>query len=490
MMLIMGITLYTSRVVLGVLGIDNFGIYDVVGGMVVLFSFLSGTVTGATQRFLCVALGRRDREEIRSVFASSLTAYLIMSVAIVVLGETIGLWAVSHWLSFPPGREGAAITVYQITILTTVFSMMRMPYQAAIIAYEKMGFFAWSSVLEAALRLAILYPLYHIDTDKLVVYAWLMCGVSLVLGVMYVVYVQRSFPDCRTRPDRTRLGEILAFTGWSSFSSLANIGSRQMMSFMLNFFYGVAINAAVGIMNQVSNAVYGFIQNFQTAINPPLTKHYAAGERQEVVSMLYSVSRLSYYLLLVLSMPLMFYIEAVLSLWLAQVPRYTGALCVLSLLALYFNTFGGPVWTIMQATGRIRRYQLYISSVTLLTIPLFWLMLYVGLPPYLVVIPTLMANVTVVFIGLQMIKRDVGFRLRTYMRRVVWPCLATSALLAAIIMLWGLLGLTESLHGWPYLIVNLSVGYSISLAVVWWVGLGSDERAHILEMIKNRLHIK
>lgn len=487
MILIMGITLYTARIIIAALGVDNFGIYSIVGGLVVLFAFLSGSISGATQRYLCVAMGRGNDEETRQVFSSSLLVYVLLCLLIVVLGETVGLWLVATKLSFPPGRHAAAMIVYQATIITTVLSLLRTPYQAAIIAHERMGFFAWSSILEAALKLLILIPLFHLDGDKLVVYAWLVCAVNLLLGGLYIVYTTGHFPSCRVMPGRGRLREILIFTGWSSFSSLANIGSKQGMNFILNIFCGVAVNAAVGIMNQVSGAVYGFIQNFQTAINPPLTKHYAAGEMAEVRGILFSSSRMSFYLMVFLSMPLMFFIEPVLRLWLDEVPPFTGEFCVMCLLSLYFNTFGGPIWTIMQASGKIKRYQLIISCVTLLTLPAFWVILKLRLAPYVVVAPTLVANVAVVFIGLQMIKAHIGIRARTYVWGVIARSVATAAIIA--ILLWGetKLQIGSGLTPWLRLGMELAMGYLLAGATVAFVGLNSAERRQIGTLIKSKL---
>lgn len=487
MILIMGITLYTSRIVLAVLGVDDFGIYNIVGSLVVLFSFLSGSITSATQRFLCVAIGRRNGTEIRRVFSSSLMVYLLMSAIIVLIGETVGLWFVSSELSFPSGRHGAALAVYHITIVTTLLNLMRMPYQAAIIAYERMDFFAWSSVLEVVLKLVILYPLFHISMDKLVIYAWLVCGVNLVLGLMYVWYVRRRFPECRFCRDRSMLGQIMSFTGWSSFSSFANIGSKQGLNFMFNIFYGVTVNAAVGIMNQVSNAVYGFIQNFQTAINPPIVKHYAAGEMSYVSVLLFSSSRMSYYLLLFLSMPLIFFMDAVLSMWLAIVPPSTTSLCIVCLISLYFNTFGGPIWTIMGATGHIRRYQLRISVVTLLILPASWIILEAGFAPWVGMLPVVVANIIVVFIGLFMTRGYVGFSVAEYMRRVIVPCVGTSIVLAAVMWLLIVVDPFGEFHAWAYIIPSLVLAYIIALLIVTFVGLRRDERGTVMNLLKSKI---
>lgn len=486
MILIMCITLYTSRVIIDVLGIDNFGIYNIVGGLVILFSFLSGSITGATQRFLCMAMGRNDHDDVQDVFSSSIIVYILLSGIILFIGETVGLWFVFEKLSFPPGKRVVAITVYQISLLSTVLNLLRMPYNAAIIAYERMSFYAWSSILEALLKLGILFPLFRADGDKLVIYAWLICGISLVLDILYFCYVHRRFPACRPAWKYGRLREILSFTGWSSFSAFANMGSRQGMNLILNIFCGVAVNAAVGVMNQVSNAVYGFIQSFQTAINPPLTKLYASKDMKGVRNMLFSTSRLSYYLLVLLSLPLIFNIEPILTLWLKEVPPYTGAFCILSLLSLYFNTFGGPVWTIIQASGRIKRYQIYISITTLLSVPLFYLVLKADFKPYYVIVPTLISNITVVFIGVFMMRQRIGIKATEYMARIIIPCLMTTLLIAAILAGINHLHICSGFPSFLALSVNLALGMVATIIVIAYVGFNSRERSMSINMLKSK----
>lgn len=486
MILIMCITLYTSRVVIDVLGIEDYGLYNLVGGLVVFFSFLNGSITGSTQRFLCVALGKNDLMETREVFSSSLIAYLILCTVIIILGETAGLWFVSTQLNFPPDKHNLAIHVYQISLLTAIINLLRMPYNAAIIAYERMSFFAWSSIIEVVLKLGILYPLFSISGDKLIVYAWLICIVTLIINIVYVVYVTRRFPECRFSPICGKLREILSFTGWSSFSAFANVGARQGMNFIVNIFCGVAVNAAVGIMNQVCNAVYGFIQNFQTAINPPLTKLFAAGDFCAVKKMLFRTSRLSYYLLVMLSMPLMFNINLVLSIWLKEVPPYTGMFCILCLLSLFFNTFGGPIWTIIQATGKIKFYQICISTTTLLSIPLFYLILWLGAPPYLVLAPTVTVNIIVVFIGVHILRPKLNLKTKEYVLNLILPCLATTLLLSGILYAINCFT-TGSIPTILEFILRLVIDLVITVLVIALLGFKSSERDVALAIIKQTL---
>ncbi len=306
--------------------------------------------------------------------------------------------------------------------------------------------------------------------------------------VVYLIYVWSGYSEFRFRFGSAHLGEILSFTGWSSFGSLAIIGSKQGMNVIINLFYGVAVNAAFGVMNQVTNAVYSFIQNFLTAVNPPLTKHYAANEMDEVRTMLYSASRLSYLLMLVLSMPLIFYMESVLSLWLTDVPPYAAGFCVMGLLALYFNTFGGPIWTIMQASGHIRRYQIYISTLTVLTLPAMWITLKCGFTPWSVLLPTLIVNIAVVYVGLGMISSYVGITPGIYTLKVILPCLLTTSIVALLMWLLFVIDIFSMFHSWAWLIPTLSLAYIVDIATVYSVGLNHSERRLVSQFIKSKIH--
>ena len=371
MLLMMGATLYTSRVVLEVLGIEDYGIYNLVAGVVVLFTFLSTTMTTATQRYFCTLIGRGEKGLLQEMFSSSLIAHLLLILLLVVIAETLGLWFINTQLVIPPDRHYAALIVYQLSIAITVTNVYRIPFNAAVLSYERMSFYAYTGIVEVFLKLAILWPLSMIKADKLVLYVMLLLAVNVIVLLWYIVFVHTRLESVRHRFAGFKsscVTDIFKFAGWSSFSAFANVGSRQGLNFLVNIFYGVTLNASIGVMNQVSSAVFQFIGNFQSAVTPPLIKDYANGEFGEVRKLLILSSKFSFFLLLLLITPIIFNIDKILGIWLTDVPPLTSWFCVFSLISLLPNTIGGPVWTVMQASGRIKRYQIAVSY-THLTLP-------------------------------------------------------------------------------------------------------------------------
>ena len=277
------VQLYTSRVVLQTLGVDDFGIYNVVGGVVVLFSFLNAAMSSATQRFLNFELGKGDLVQVGRVFSMSLTVHFCIAGLVLLLAETVGLWFLNSELNIPAERMVAANWVYQFSVATTLLGILLVPYNATIIAHERMGFYAWTSIVKAVLLLVIVYFLSIGEVDKLILYAGLVFAVNALMQGVYIVYCRRAFSKTALyRPffDRELFRRLISFSGWSLFGGVADMCNSQGINMVMNIFCGVAVNAAMGIANQVNAAVYQFVSNFQIAFNPQLVKSYAANERE------------------------------------------------------------------------------------------------------------------------------------------------------------------------------------------------------------------
>lgn len=487
MLIVLGVTLYTSRVVLDILGITDYGIYNLVGGVVVLFTFLSSAMTTATQRYLCTSIGEGRPAETQRLFSSSLTAHILLILMLLIIAETLGLWFIRTQLVIPPDRMLATEILYQLSILTAILNVYRIPFNAAILAYEKMSFYAWSGVVEVLLKLLILWPLALAASDRLVLYGILMAAVNLVILVWYARYCHSRLPDTRHRlrsGTRGKVKEIFKFAGWSSFSAVANIGSRQGLNILVNIFYGVALNAAIGVMMQVSNAVYQFIINFMSALNPPLMKEYARHNFESVRSLLVSSCKFSFYLMLLLSTPIIFNIDPILDLWLKKVPPLTGAFCAFSLIALIPNTIGGPLWTVMQASGRIQRYQVIISSIILLNIPAYWLIMKAGVPAQYTLLIQFITNLAVAFVGAHMGLRQLGLGLKDFTRRIILPAFGT--LIICWVLTAGALHLLPSGSSIGPLALRCVVEMALVVAVVWFIGLSANERTRLKRIILSK----
>lgn len=382
-LVVMLITLYTSRVVLQVLGASDFGIYNVVGGIVIMFSFISGALATATQRFLSFALGKNDMKECQDIFCMSLITYYAIAVIIVILAELIGLPFMITQMNFPEDRWTAVHWVYQLSIISFCFNIVRTPYTASIIAYEKMTFYAYISIIENVLKLLIVFLLMVTDGDKLIIYSILMAAVIGITNVIYYIWCKRQFTTCVFHKiwDKVLFKKLFSFSSWSMFGSLANVGANQGVNIIFNIFCGVLVNAAMGIASQVQSAISAFVSGFQTAMSPQLVKLYAAGEFVNLNVLIDRTSRLSYCLLFMFGMPAIIYCRPVLELWLGVVPEYAVQFSQLMIMFSLIESLSAPIFFSVQATGKIKYYQIIISVILLLNLPLTYLLLKLGYTP-------------------------------------------------------------------------------------------------------------
>lgn len=490
MLLVMGVTLYTSRIVLSTLGIDNFGIYNLVGGVVVLFTFLSAAMTTATQRFLCISIGRKDNDNTQYLFSSSIIAHILLIVLLIIIAETLGLWFIKTQLVIPPNREFAAHIVYQLSIIASVINVYRIPFNAAVLAHERMSFYAYSGIVEVLLKLAILWPLTICNIDKLILYGYLIVGINLIMLVWYIFFSHYKLPYSRHTLKyykKNYVIDIFKFAGWSSFSAIANISTRQGLNILINIFYGVGLNATIGIMNQVASSIYQFIGNFQSAINPPIMKEYATGDYNRVRALVITTSKFSFFLLALLATPIIFNIDSILHIWLEDVPYLTNIFCVFALISLLPNTIGGPIWTVLQASGEIRKYQITISIITILNIPLFYSILYLGLPPQYTIIIQFATNLIVVFIGAQMGLSKIGMTIGHLTKKILFPNFGTIIIIWTIIYIIRFLSNQSSPSDLLNIMLKCCIDLIISLVLIYSIGLNHNERNFLKKFVTNKI---
>ena len=489
MIVVMGVTIYTARIVLDTLGIDNYGIYNLVAGVVLLFNFLNSSMTGCTQRYLCVAIGKNDAEYEQKVFSTSMQAHIVISGLFLLLAETVGLWFVAKVLNIPSGSRVAAVIAYEIAVFTSIFNILRVPYNGAIVANERMSFYAYSSIVETVLKLLILLPLVYINVNKLILYSVLLALVNIVILIWYWLYVRRHFKNCRfglKERNRPLFIEMMKFTGWSNFSSIANLSAKQGLSFILNHFIGIAVNAAVGIMNQVTTAVYGFINNFMTAVNPPLIKCYVSEQWDELRSLMVKSTKFSFYLMLILSVPIIMSMESILAIWLKEVPEYTGYFCILSLISLLPNVIGAPIWTVIQASGKIKSYQKIIGIVILLNLPADYILLKAGVSPYNLLVVTFILNSIVDAVGLVFVSRFTPIKVSYMFRKVIVPSVMVAVLAFMLCYCAHLaIGLTQR-DLWSVL-CHVAIDVIIVGITSYMIGLTKSERHSIYGMIRSKL---
>ncbi len=398
MLLTIVVGLYTSRVVLNTLGVSDYGIYNVVGGIVAMLAFLNSALTAASQRFISFELGRGDKQKLKTIFCTSVTIHAILAIIIFIIAETIGLWFVNTHLNIEPTRMTAANWVYQCSILTFMLTIVSVPYNSCIVAHEHMNAFAYVSILEAILKLLIVYLLLVINYDKLIIYGILVLCVAFIIRLIYGLYCKRHFEECTYHFtfDKTLFKEMFSFAGWSVVGNLGFSFKDQVANVILNIFFGTVVNAARGIALQVNGIISNFSNNFIMALNPQITKQYAAGDIGNSMKLVYAGCRYSFFLLALIAIPVMINLDYVLKLWLGNVPEYTSEFLQLALCAALINSMASPLVTALQATGNIKGFQISICIVMLLELPMAYLILYFGGKPYMAMYPTIF----VVFVGL------------------------------------------------------------------------------------------
>ncbi len=491
MILIMLVTLYTSRVVLAQLGIKDYGIYNVVGGVVTMFAFLNNCMTTSTQRFLTFELGKGNMQRLKEVFAASLNIHIGIGIAIVVLAETIGLWFVNYKLVIPADRLVAANWVFQFAILTFLTNIIQVPYNAVLIAHEKMSVYAYISIVEAFLKLGIVYLLSVSPFDKLIIYGILVFAVQLLIRCIYQIYCHRHYEESKFRLfwDKELYQQMSGFAGWNLFGSLAWMLRDQGLNIVLNLFFGPVVNAARGVAAQVSSAVMNFISNFQVALNPQITKNYANGKIEEMEKLTYLGIKFSYIILFFLAFPLSLNINYVLHLWLVDVPNYTALFIILIMIdSLVGNLFGVPLMTSLSATGKIRNYQIVVSLVMLLIVPVGYVALRLGGSAPSVFYITIVFTGISGFVRFLFCRKQIGYSLKTMLRNVLLPVFGMTVVALPLPIFIKLEYFkTDTLLSFILLCL---IAVVMTFAAAWFVGLRTTERNMLVSMVKNKIHRK
>lgn len=435
MLFMMAVSLYTSRVVLATLGIEDYGIYNVVGGIVVVLSFLNGAMAGATQRFLNVELGKCDYGQLRKVFSTSIIIHMWVAGAIILLAETIGVWFLNAQMNIASERMTAANWVFQFSIAAFVFNVISVPYNACIIAHEKMSAFAYISVLEVVLKLLVVYALLLVSFDKLIFYAFLIMCVGIVIRIVYNLYCNRHFDECKSidwHVDKRLMKSMLSFSGWTIFGNLGFVFHTQGIAILMNIFFGATVNAAQGVANQINGVVKNFVQNFLTALNPQVVKSYAAGELEDMHRLILRGCRIAFFLVAFFVVPLTLEAPTVLGIWLKEVPEYTVIFVRLVLLLTLFDSFSGLLATAKGATGDIKVYQIVLTTIGFFHLPLSWLFFCLGYEPYYAMYVYLVIIVTLQVVRIWFVCRSINLSLLRFYRNVVLRCGLAGIIAAAL----------------------------------------------------------
>jgi len=484
MLLTMGVSLYTSRVVLATLGEVDFGIYGVVGGIVAMFGFLNSTLTSGTQRFLTFQIGKNDFSELKKTFAVSLNIHIALSIIVLILAETIGLWFLKTKINIPDGREYAAMWTYQMSVLAAMLSIIQVPYNASIIAHERMNIYAYVSIIEVSLKLAIVYLLVVSGIDKLIIYSVLIFIVSLIIMSIYRIYCVKQYEECRFGwvKDKPLYQSILAFSGWNIFGCGAVVGATQGVNILLNIFFGPVVNAARGIAFQVSAAITAFVNNYQTAVNPQIVKLYASGKINELYALLFQNSKFSFCLMWLLLLPVMLKTEVILKLWLVEVPEYTPLFCRLVLLQALVSATQRPYVMAIHATGKMKIPNLSGGIILLLVLPISYYFLRMNFAAYIPFVIYLLAFIVTSSIEIFLLYRWIKLPVYNLIRKVYFPIVAIiiSSLPISLVIN------KNSTDSFVSLIYVTAISVLLVAVSTYYVALNSDMRSKILKIVLTR----
>ena len=486
MLVLMLVGLYTSRVVLEALGEDDMGIYSVVGGVVAMFTIISGALNSAVSRFITFEMGKGEKAQLNKVYSTAVTIQLILGAIVVILAEPIGIWFINNEMTIDQARIPEAVMVLHFSLAAFVVNLMSVPQMASITAHEKMSAYAYIGILDAFLRLGTALLIMNSSGDRLVQYAALMMVTVILVRIAYGVYCRRNFEECRYRPvfDRPLIREMFSFAGWNFVGVASGVLRDQGGNILVNLFSGAAgtaVNAARGLAVQLNGAVQGFVTNFMTAVNPQITKSYAAGEYSYMFTLVRKSSRMSFYLLLMLVMPLILNTEVVLGVWLKDVPVHTTLFVQLFLVFALSESLSNPMITAMLATGRIRNYQLVVGGIQLLNIPISYICLKMGAIPEVTVMVAIGLSQICLWARLIMLSRATGFPIGEFVSKVyvksllvVLPCAAVVPVLFELVKPTGLWGAVYS--------AVISVVWTG--AVIYMIGMDTSERNMVKGLLK------
>lgn len=487
MVLIMAIQLYVSRVVLNALGVDDYGLYSVVGSVVTFLGFLNTSMASASQRFLAFAKVTGNETRINITFNSIMVVQSIIAFIVLVLCETIGIFYINNYLNIDPSKLSSAHIVFQFSIATFVVNTITVPYNASIFANERMDVFAMLSIVDGFIKLTLAFLLPLFTDNRLIAYAALLFGCVFFIQMNYRVYCRRHFKECilHRNVDKQIIKEVLSYSGWNLLGSFSAVGLNQGVNMILNIYFGVAVNAARGIAFQVNASMSQLYSNFQQALNPQIVKTYAAKELNRMYSLITQGTRLSFFLLFVFSLPIMFNMGPILRLWLGNVPNYTEWFCILVMCNSLIGSMSQSLLMGALATGKIKKYQLIVAGINLLNLPLSIVALNIDPDPYLTTYIMICLSLVAFTARLILVHQMIGLSIQDFLRRAIRP-IGVSVLFAfSVCYLFG--QFIPNDDRFLFILLRLAVLFSVCISSVLIFGISRKERELGYNFIKNKI---
>ena len=481
--IILLVSLYTSRVVLSALGVEDYGTYNVVGGFVAMFSLLSGALSNAISRYITFELGRGDKERLKEVFSTSVTVQILLAMVVVILAEVFGIWFLNTQMNIPEGRMFAANWVYQCSLLTFAINLVSIPYNACIIAHEHMNAFAYISILEAILKLGAVFLLFIIGFDKLIVYAVLLAFVATLIRFIYGFYCKHHFEECHYTfsINKPLIKEMTSLAGWNMLGSSGSILNSHGINLLMNMFFGVAVNAARGLAVQVNGAVTQFVNSFTTAVNPQITKSYAKGEKDYLFNLVMMSSKYSFFLTLLLAAPIIAETPYILKIWLKEVPDYTVLFVRLTLLISLISSLSTSLYTLALSTGNIKKYQIVVGSLSLSCFFVTYVFYNLEYPVETAYYVNIGIQIIILCARLIILSHQTGINIRKYSASVIYKSLLVAMLLTLLLFLLLRLMPKETFINALIVVLLCEV---IACALIFFLGLNKYERKYLLSIIK------
>lgn len=479
------VNLYTVRLLWRVLGIDNYGIYNLVGGIVMMFAFLNSAMVASSQRFISFELGRGDKERLQKTFSISVTVHSLLAIVVLFLAETIGLWFLNVKLNIPTDRMVAANWVYQCSIIAFLLNVVSVPYNACIVAHEHMKIYGYFGILDVFLKLIIVLIISVLPFDKLISYAIMILIVSAVMRFIYGLYCSNHFEECHFKSfkDKTLMKDMFSFAGWSFLGNMGFSVRDQGLNIIVNMFFNVSVNAAKGIANQVSHVINGFASNFTMSINPQITKRYAIGDVKSMMNLVFNGCKYSILLMSFVVIPLIISADNVLHLWLGDVAPFTVGFLQLTLVLSWIECMVSPITTSLQATGNIKKFQILISIIMVANLPLGYVGLKLYLDPYVVMYICFLTSIIALVTRLILVHEIIRFSYREFLVKVyarTIPCVLISGLLLYFIY-----------NKLPYNLIGL-IGFGVSSVAVisiltFVIALTNNERSAVTKLVRHRI---
>lgn len=480
------ISLFTARIVYNTLGVENYGTYNVVAGIIVFFTFLNNGLSTATKRYVTGEIATGTEKSISHVFNTCIIAHIIIALIVLILAEAIGVYVVNEILNVPSDKLYAANWVYQLSIITAVLGIIQSPFGAIILAYEKMNIYAYFTITDVIFKLLVIYLVQAIIGDKLIIYALLIFGVSIINMIMYRVYTFKMFPVCRLKNiyiDKPLLKEVFSFTTYSLAGQAAVVGTNQGVSVLINLYHSVAVNAAMGISSTITNTVQGFVGNFQTAFNPQIIKSYASKDYAYLENLMIRAAKISSFLIIIFLVPLVFEITNVLTLWLGEnYPQHTEEFCILALISNYIEALSAPLWMVVYAQSNIKRYQIMVSLIFSLIFLGSWGVLALDAKPYIV----MLVRILVFFILLMARLHYLKFLLPQFQTKQWFYNVVLKGFIIILIALMPtyLVSLSNLSNLFLHIALTTISSLIFSSICIFFIGLEKQEQAFCINKIK------